>query len=157
MATMEPGPQQRTYRASRTNGHVEGGSSARRAHHSNKRWVADGVTGRSGATNSHPGSDTECWERGGHRGSGRGRTRGGRGKFGNTSVTFRRNGALDGGAAGSEGEHSEMEEEHQVDELDSNESETPEERETFWQEVRRKHVFRSLRSPCSHFLAGQDP
>ncbi|KAF8128981.1 hypothetical protein EV363DRAFT_1400231 [Boletus edulis] len=132
---MEPGPQQRTYRTTRANGHVEGGSSARRAHHTNKRWVAESVTGRSNAGSSHTGSDTERWERGGHRGGGRGRPRGSRGKFGNASVTFRRNGALDGVATGSEGEHSEMEEEHQVDEMDSNEPETPEERESFWQEL----------------------
>ncbi|KAH0835800.1 hypothetical protein J3R83DRAFT_9655 [Lanmaoa asiatica] len=131
MATMEPGTQH-NYRGIRTNGHVEGGGPARRAHHGNKRWVADGVTGRGGTSTPHAGSDGE---RGGHRGGGRGRGRGGRGKFGNTSVTFRRNGALDGGAAGSEEEHSEMEEEHEVEEVDSNEPETPEERENFWQEL----------------------
>ncbi|KAI9455637.1 SAC3/GANP/Nin1/mts3/eIF-3 p25 family-domain-containing protein [Boletus coccyginus] len=131
MTTMEPGPQ-RSHRGAHANGHVDGG---RRTHHGNKRWVADGVIGRSGASTPHPGSDSERWERGGHRGGGRARGRGGRGKFGNTSVTFRRNGALDGGATGSEGEHSEMEEEHEVDEADSNEPETPEERENFWQEL----------------------
>ncbi|KAF8549502.1 hypothetical protein OG21DRAFT_1500373 [Imleria badia] len=135
MATMEPGPQQRTYRTTRANGHVEVGGSARRAHHGNRRWVADGVTGRSSASTSHAGTETERWERGGHRGGGRGRVRGARGKFGNASVTFRQNGALDAGAAGSDGEHSEMEEEHQVDEVDSNDPETPEERENFWQEL----------------------
>jgi hypothetical protein len=155
MATMEPGLQ-RNYRGTRANGPVDGSGSARRAHHGNKRWVADGATGRSGASTSHPGSDSERWERGGHRGGGRGRGRGGRGKFGNASVTFRRNGALDGGATGSEGEHSEMEleEEHEVEEADSNEPETPEERENFWQEVRRKYGFLSLRSPYSRSLVG---
>lgn len=155
MATMEPGPHQRTYRTTRANGHLEGGSSARRAHHPNKRWVADAVTGRGSATTSHAGSETERWERGGHRGGGRGRARGSRGKFGNASVTFRQNGALDGGATGSEGEHSEIEEGNEVDEVDSTEPETPEEREKFWQEVRRKHGFLWLRSPCSPCLVGQ--
>ena len=150
---MEPGPQ-RSHRGARANGHIDGG---RRTHHGNKRWVADGVTGRGGASTPHPGSDSERWERGGHRGGGRVRGRGGRGKFGNTSVTFRRNGALDGGATGSEGEHSEMEEEHEVDEADPNEPETPEERENFWQEVRRKHDFLPLHSPCSRSLVGQGP
>ena len=150
MATMEPGPQQRTYRATRANGHLEGGSSDRRAHHANKRWVAEAVSGRSGASTSHAGGDSERWERGGHRGGGRGRTRGGRGKFGNTSVTFRRNGALSGGPTGSEGEHSEMEE-------DANEPETPEEREKFWQEVRRKHGFLWLRSPYSRLSSWLRP
>lgn len=56
---------------------------------------------------------------------------------------------------GSEGEHSEMEEEHEVGEVDPNEPETPEERENFWQEVRRKHDFLWLRSPCPHSLVGE--
>lgn len=146
MTTMDPAPQ-RGYRGPRVNGHVEGGSSGRRAHHGNKRWVADVVSGRSGATTPHAGSDGERWERGGHRSGGRGRGRGSRGKFGNASVTFHRNGALDGGATGSEGEHSEMEDEHELEEPDLNEPETPQEREIFWQEVRRKHDFLWLRSP----------
>lgn len=154
MATMDPA-MSRSYRGSRTNGQVEGGSSGRRAHHGNKRWIADGVTARSGATTPHAGSDSERWERGGHRGGGRGRGRSARGKSGNVTVTFHRNGTLDGGATGSEGEHSEMEEEHELEEPDLNESETPEEREKFWQEVRRKNDLLSLRSPCSRSLAGQ--
>lgn len=152
--TMDPALQH-NYRGSRTNGHVDGGGSGRRAHHGNKRWVADGVTGRSGTTTPYAGNDSERWERGGHRGGGRGRGRSGRGKFGNTTVTFRRNGALDGVATGSEGEHSEMEEGHEVEEPELNEPETPEEREIFWQEVRRKHAFLWLRSPCSRSVVGQ--
>lgn len=136
---MDPA-QQRGYRGLRTNGHVEGGGPGRRAHHGNKRWVAEGVTGRSGTTTPHAGSDNERWERGGHRGGSRGRGRNGRGKFG-AALTFRRNDALDGGTTGSEGEHSEMEEEHEHEGSDLKEPEAPEERESFWQEVRRKHDF----------------
>ncbi|KAG9312753.1 SAC3/GANP/Nin1/mts3/eIF-3 p25 family-domain-containing protein [Chiua virens] len=134
MATMEPGLPRSYNRGSRPNGHIEGGT-GRRAHHGNKRWVADGVSGRSGASTSQAGSDSERWERGGHRGGARGRGRGARGRFGNATATFRRNGALDGGTTGSEGEHSEMEDEHEVENADTNEPETPEERENFWQEL----------------------
>lgn len=155
MATMEPGLL-RSHRGNRTTGHVEGGGSTRRTHHGNRRWVADGVTGRSGTSTPHAASDWERWERGGHRGGARGRGRGGRGKFSNTSVAFRRNNASDGGAAGSEEEHNEMEEEHEIEEVEPNDPETPEERENFWQEVRRKHDFQWLRSLCSRSLVGQD-
>ncbi|KIJ19387.1 hypothetical protein PAXINDRAFT_178967 [Paxillus involutus ATCC 200175] len=48
---------------------------------------------------------------------------------------FRRNGVLDDGVTGSEGESSEMEDEAEVDEVDLNEPETPEERDKFWQEL----------------------
>jgi hypothetical protein len=60
---------------------------------------------------------------------------------------FRRNGVLDDGVTGSEGESSEMEDEAEVDEVDLNEPETPEERDKFWQEVRSKPCSVWLRSP----------
>lgn len=104
---MEPGLQ-RNHRT-RTNGHVDGGGTARRALHGNRRWVADGVTGRSGTSTPHVGSDGGRWERGGHRGGARGRGHGGPGKIENTS--------------------DEVEEVEEVD-LDD-----PEEREKFWQQV----------------------
>ncbi|KAH7886763.1 SAC3/GANP/Nin1/mts3/eIF-3 p25 family-domain-containing protein [Phlebopus sp. FC_14] len=122
---------QRQHRG-RANGiHHDSAGLRGRAHHKNKQWVAEGGTGRSGATTPHTGSDGERWERGGPRG-GRGRGRGGRGKFPNASVTFRRVGGIDGETPASEGEHSEMEDETEVDER---EPETQEEREKFWQEL----------------------
>ncbi|KIJ67361.1 hypothetical protein HYDPIDRAFT_37902 [Hydnomerulius pinastri MD-312] len=130
---MEP-TTQRIYRG-RANGHHEGGGPGRRAHHGNRRWVADGATGRSGTSTPQIGSDGERWERGGHRGGGRGRGRGARGKFGNASVVFRQNGVSDGGSVGSEGEHSGMEEETEIHEVEPDAPEDPEEREKFWQEL----------------------
>ncbi|KIK95746.1 hypothetical protein PAXRUDRAFT_826697 [Paxillus rubicundulus Ve08.2h10] len=130
---MEPTAQRSN--GGRPNGHLEVSGPGRHAHHGNKRWVAEGATGRSGVRTSHTGSDSERRERGGNRGGGRGRGRGTRGKFGNASVTFRRNGALDDGVTGSEGENSEMEDGAEADEMDSNELETPEEKEKFWQQL----------------------
>ena len=137
----------RAHRGRGTATHNDGG---RRLVHRNRQWVADGVSMRAGTTSLHTGVDSERWERGGHRG-GRSRGRVSRGKPTNSTVTFRRD-VLDAGATASEGEHSEMDDETEVEEVHPPDPETPEEREKFWQEVcptnssRLIHLYRMLRS-----------
>jgi len=132
----------RTHRGRGTATHNEGSGLGKRPIHRNKQWVADGVATRPGTTSSHTGLDSERWERGGHRG-GRGRGRGSRGKHANVTVTFRRD-VLDAGATASEGEHSEMDDETEVEEVFPPDPETPEEREKFWQEVCRTNLSRLI-------------
>ncbi|KIK29567.1 hypothetical protein PISMIDRAFT_486264 [Pisolithus microcarpus 441] len=113
---MEPA----VHRATRGRGlapYHEGGNSKRPLHR-NRQWVADGVTSRSGMNTPQAGGDGDRWERGGTRGS-KGRARGTR----------------DGGTTASEGEHSEVDDETEVEEVYPPDPETPEERERFWQEV----------------------
>ncbi|KAI6014532.1 SAC3/GANP/Nin1/mts3/eIF-3 p25 family-domain-containing protein [Pisolithus microcarpus] len=129
---MEPA----VHRATRGRGlapYHEGGNSKRPLHR-NRQWVADGVTSRSGMNTPQAGGDGDRWERGGTRGS-KGRARGTRGKSSNVSVTPLRRGVVDGGTTASEGEHSEVDDETEVEEVYPPDPETPEERERFWQEL----------------------
>ncbi|KAI6001946.1 SAC3/GANP/Nin1/mts3/eIF-3 p25 family-domain-containing protein [Pisolithus albus] len=129
---MEPA----VHRATRGRGlapYHEGGN-GKRPLHRNRQWVADGVTSRSATNGPQAGGDGDKWERGGTRGS-RGRARGTRGKSSNASVTPLRRGVVDGGTTASEGEHSEVDDETEVEEVYPPDPETPEERERFWQEL----------------------
>ncbi|KAI6115064.1 SAC3/GANP/Nin1/mts3/eIF-3 p25 family-domain-containing protein [Pisolithus croceorrhizus] len=110
------------------------GSNSKRPLHRNRQWVADGVAPRSGTNTPQAGSDSDRWERGGIRGS-RGRVRATRGKSSNAFVTPLRRGVVDGGTTASEGEHSEVDDETEVEEAYPPDPETPEERERFWQEL----------------------
>ncbi|KAI6128109.1 SAC3/GANP/Nin1/mts3/eIF-3 p25 family-domain-containing protein, partial [Pisolithus croceorrhizus] len=110
------------------------GSNSKRPLHRNRQWVADGVAPRSGTNTPQAGSDNDRWERGGIRGS-RGRARATRGKSSNAFVTPLRRGVVDGGTTASEGEHSEVDDETEVEEAYPPDPETPEERERFWQEL----------------------
>ncbi|KAI0327861.1 hypothetical protein GY45DRAFT_1436605 [Cubamyces sp. BRFM 1775] len=106
---------------------IQGAAEGRRPHSRNKKWVAGQGEARSGH-----GSDSERWERGGHR------RRGGRGRAHDQHGSHLTvpNGPHEDGASATEDEHasgdSVHEEEHEEDEPVL---ETAEEREKFYQEL----------------------
>ena len=107
---------------------IQGAAEGRRPHSRNKKWVA----GQGEARSSH-GSDTERWERGGHR------RRGGRGRAHDQHGSHLTvpNGAHEDGASATEDEHASGDSVHEEDhDEDEPVLETPEEREKFYQEVR---------------------
>ncbi|KAH9896060.1 SAC3/GANP/Nin1/mts3/eIF-3 p25 family-domain-containing protein [Cubamyces lactineus] len=106
---------------------IQGAAEGRRPHSRNKKWVAGQGEPRSGH-----GSDTERWERGGHR------RRGGRGRAhdqhgGHLTVP---NGVQEDGASATEDEHVSGDSVHEEDhDEDEPVLETAEEREKFYQEL----------------------
>ncbi|KAI0660057.1 SAC3/GANP/Nin1/mts3/eIF-3 p25 family-domain-containing protein [Cubamyces menziesii] len=106
---------------------IQGAAEGRRPHSRNKKWVA----GQGEARSSH-GSDTERWERGGHR------RRGGRGRAHDQHGSHLTvpNGAHEDGASATEDEHASGDSVHEEDhDEDEPVLETPEEREKFYQEL----------------------
>ena len=111
----------------------------RQLHSRNKQWVA-GENGERSGTSTPYHSDGERWERGGHKGGRgtRGVPRGGRAKYPNVSFRALGNGHELSGAADAEMDDAEeVVEEEEVKDPEELVLETAEEREKFWQEVRR--------------------
>lgn len=125
---------------------IPGGS--RRGGHRNKQWVAGETNG--GARNGH--GESERWERASYRGGGRGIRGAPRGlptsrKFPNATLRVNRptpsvfgaNGNTSVSERDQQHESHEVDEEEDVYEVEDHPSDTPEERERFYQEVRIPH------------------